>query len=68
MNEESFSEVIIRVTNEKKGESASFFGCLKESAESLDNLQDKIKRYRNEYSKDSEKRIKALKEQIKWYF
>ena len=57
-NEQSFSEIIIEVSKDKKCDLSKFFGILKNRGKELDILKEKVKDYRNNFTKESKKRMK----------
>ena len=50
--EKSFSEVIIEITKERKGDIREFYGILKDSKEGLADMMKKIRERRNEIEKE----------------
>ena len=57
--DESFSEVILRVMSEKKGQTARFFGALKGIEGTL--LRERIKKRRAEIEREFGERAKRIK-------
>lgn len=63
-NEQSFSEIIIEVSKDKKCDLSKFFGILKNRGKELDILKEKVKDYRNNFTKESKKRMESLDKQM----
>ena len=60
---QSFSELIIEFSEEKKGHLINLFGILKDKSKDMDELQEKSINYRKDFDSDSLARIKKLKNQ-----
>lgn len=58
IGEESFSQIILRVTKTKKGHVGNFFGALKEKEG--EELQKRVKENRKEFDKLQKEREKRL--------
>ncbi len=59
--EESFSQVILRVSKERKGDISDFYGTLKTSKNEIKTIKRKIEDRRKEIDEETEnKRIKIL--------
>ncbi|GEM_PF-6687131 len=59
--EESFSKVIIRISNEKRGSLAEYFGVLKDSKDKLHELKKEIKERRSKINLEFLERTKKIK-------
>lgn len=58
---ESFSEVIVRISNREKGNIAEFYGMLRDSKEELKGMKKEIKKRKNEIDGEFRLREKRLK-------
>ena len=58
--EESFSESILRISNDEIGNLSRFFGALKNSSKELDIIRKKVKEGRNKVDKDAREKMKKL--------
>jgi predicted CopG family antitoxin len=59
--DESFSEVIVRISNKEKGNIIGFYGMLKDSRKELDGMKKKIKKRKKEINKESRSRENKLR-------
>jgi predicted CopG family antitoxin len=62
-SDQSFSEIIIEVAEEKKGDISRFFGILKGS-KAMDDLRKNLKRYRMQADLDARKREEKIRNKL----
>ena len=62
--DESFSKIIIRISEEKRGSIAEYFGALKDSKEKLNEIKKRIKSRRNEITSEFSERAKRIGDRI----
>jgi predicted CopG family antitoxin len=62
-SDQSFSEIIIEVGDEKKGNINKFFGILKHKSKELGGMQEMVQQYRRDFNKDAKTRLEKLRKQ-----
>ena len=63
-DDESFSEVILRLSKEKIGKASRFFGTLKINESAVKELESNIKKRRSEIEKEFSKRSIKIREAL----
>ena len=61
---ESFSDVIVRLSSEKVGAASKFFGAMKMSKEEKEDLITKIKERRKEIDKEFKQREEYMRKRL----
>lgn len=64
MENESFSEGIMRVSQQKTNPVTAYFGILKNSRKKLDELRESVKKGRLEFDKEARERGEKIRKRI----
>ncbi|MBI2631892.1 hypothetical protein HYW75_02730 [Candidatus Pacearchaeota archaeon] len=63
-DEQSFSEIIIEISSEKKGDISGFLGILKNKSKELAEMRKEIKKRKGEINKESSEREKKIRKRL----
>lgn len=63
-SEQSFSEIIIEISSEKKGDISSFLGILKNKSKKLAEMRKEIKKRRGELDKEYSERERKIRRRL----